>query len=104
MHRGSAEVIRRLAQSYPKKTVLEPLRHVYRQEVERALAEVGELLPRYRSAVDGPTYRFALIRLDLMAAYTRADGASVPTLEALLKALLRHKQRLAVLPVPSRTP
>ena len=87
MNWGSEAVFHRLVQSYPEEVVTAQLRTVYRREVAKALGEVAALMPRYRSAVDGPTYRLAQGRLAFVGAYARADGASVGVLEALLKAL-----------------
>lgn len=74
------------------------LKQVYRTELRRAIAEVSELLPRYRRAVDVSTYARDHAKLKLVEAYSHDDSVSVRVLERALKYVLKQQRLFTGVP------
>lgn len=62
-------------------------------EVTRVLEEIAELLPGYRTAVDGETYERDQAKVRLVAAYVSEGTMSVPALTTALNYLLKQQKR-----------
>ena len=93
--RGCTAVIDDLVQAYPTDTVVAQLERVYREQIRQVVREIDELLPRYRTHVDVPTYEFERAKLMLVQAWEGEGAMGVRGLEASLKYLLKKRQTFA---------
>lgn len=93
--KGCTAVIDDLVQVYLKDTVVPQLERVYRKQIRQVVREIDELLPRYRTHVDAPTYEFERAKMMLVQAWEGEGAVGVRGLEASLKYLLKKQQAFA---------
>lgn len=93
--RGCTAVIDDLVQAYPEDVVVAQLKQVYREQIEQVVAELGDLLLRYRGQVDAPTFELERAKVRLVQAWGDEGTMGVRGLEAALKYLLKKQRTLA---------
>ena len=94
MIKESAEVVGELVQDYPPETVLERVKELYKAELGRVMAELGQLLPLYQSRVSEGAYRRDKTELTRVQTHLHGDSLSLQGLESTLKYLLTKQLRI----------
>lgn len=86
-------VVAAFVQERPEDAVLKRIEHLYRAELDRVIAKVDQLLPRYRGCVSQNVYRHDKAQLLRVKKSLQTDSLDVWGLEASLEYLLRTKQQ-----------
>ena len=85
-------MINDLVHAYPEDVVVEQLRQVYGEQIRQVVDEIDDLLPRFRTQVDAPTFELERAKVMLVQAWESEGTMGVQALEAALKYLLRKQQ------------